>query len=444
LLGRIHTQLVWERGCFDAWSWGKFDRMVAGPDAVVEIPEGFDVVKSFKFAESCLRESVRIVTECASHDRSMIRTALMDLARLYGMGAMGPAPKADDADDPPADSAAVLVRNAALSAAYLNEAVSCTKMQEVLFHDTVSLMDKQVIDGSDMPESITAGLQDAEFFFGDSRVLRPEDGRSKEVGALSVLMYYLTLCKERPLSGMTHFSRLERWATKLHRQLKKMFAKYVDSCCYTGFDVEGDVPALESGTLRIQWAEFPFVENEDDSPLNADGSRPSSGGSRVVQTARDDTIIPKDLPTTMVYCLARPPPADDGQQDEKPILGMLQGSLEQVEEILRKLQEVNYLIEVHKREKEGEPLNEIIQAQIKDALKDVWSFFQADSPGERMPNSTEIGLQLPEEADVAVWVPHLVKLFKRQLGINLVDEPLWQWLCMCVSQREADLQVMRQ
>merc|ERR1719502_999442 len=42
LLGRIHTQLVWERGCFDARSWGKFDRMVAGPDAVVEIPEGFD------------------------------------------------------------------------------------------------------------------------------------------------------------------------------------------------------------------------------------------------------------------------------------------------------------------------------------------------------------------------------------------------------------------
>lgn len=262
-----------------------------------------------------------------------------------------------------------------------------------------------------------------------------------QVGALSVLMYYLTLMRERPMSGMTHFRRVERWSTKLHRQLKKMFPKYGETCCYTPIDASTEPTELQPGSIRVQWGEFPFVESEEESPLNGDGSRPSSGASRVVQKSRDDSILSKDMPTTMIYTLARPPPAE-GEADPKPISGMLQGSVEDVEEVLRQVQEIQYLIEVHKRDNEGEPLNEVLEAQIKGALEAVWHFFQAKSPGELVSASRGIDLQLPEGADIASWVPSLVKIFRRQLGIELVDEGLWQWLCVCVSQRESDLHVV--
>jgi len=442
LFGRIHTQLVWERGCFTAESWGKFDRIIGGPDAIVEVPEGFDMTKSFEFATLCLRECVRIITESASNDRSMLRVALTDLVRLHGMGALQSIPDPEAAvDAEPIDSNGLILRNAALSAEYMHESVSCTVMLEVLFNDTVSLLDKPVIDGSDIPPAITAGLQDAERFFGEARINRPGDDASMQVGALSVLMYYLTLLREQPLSGMSHFRRLERWATRLHRQLKKMFPKYAETCCYSLLSLENEVSALPDGTIRIQWAEFPFVESEEESPLYGDGSRPSSGASRVVQKSRDDAILPKDLPTTMVYSFARPPPVE-GEADPQPILGMLQSSVEQVEELLHKFQELKYLIEGHKKEQEGEPLPESVQEQIKSALSDVWSFFQSKGPGERIPHSDGIDLKLPEDADIVSWVPSLVKMFRRQLGVELVDLSLWQWLLAAVSQRETDLHVV--
>merc|ERR1719158_989686 len=159
-----------------------------------------------------------------------------------------------------------------------------------------------------------------------------------------------------------------------------MFSKYVEKCCLASLpDPEAEVVPLEPGTIRIQWAEFPFVENDDESPLDGDGSRPSSGASRVVQKSRNDTISPKDLPTTMIYSLGRPPP-QDGDADPKPILGLVQGAVEQVEEVAKKLQEVQYLIDVHRRDHEGEELGDVLQAQIQDALCDVWNFFQASAP----------------------------------------------------------------
>jgi len=337
----------------------------------------------------------------------------------------------------------VIKYNAALCSEYLREAISATVMQETLFNDTVSLLDKPVIDGSDIPAAITAGLQDAERFFGDARVDRPEDGASTQVGALSVLMYYLTLCRERPISGYTHFCRLERWASKLHRQLKKMFHKYDETCCYTMLNLDNEVATLEAGSIRIQWAEFPFVENEDESPLDGENSRPSSGASRVVQTSRDDSIVPKDLPTTMLYSLARPPPPDgaQGEPDEKPIIGMLQGTVEQVEELVRSLQEINHLVEEHKRNHEGDTLDEVLQAQVMDGLRDVCRFFQAESAGG-VDSSEGLDLKLPEGADVAAWIPHLVKIFRRQLGLEIIEVELWQWLCICVAQHGSDLFVV--
>jgi len=447
LLGRIHTQLIWERGMFDTWNWGKYDRSIAGPGAEVEVPAGFDMQKSFDYAGLCLRNCVAIASSTASHDRNMLRAALVDLVRLHGMGAINaeePAPPEEGVEPcvviPPA------VTNRKLTAEYTRLAATGSMLQETLFNNTVSLLDKPVIDGSAIPPAITAGLQDAVRFFGDSRITPPSGSDAMQVGALSVLMYYLTLMRERDLSGASHCRRLEIWSTKLHRQLIKMFPKYGELCCFVGLgSVEGELEALPAGTLRIQWAEFPFVESEDESPRDGEGSRPSSGASRVVQKARDDSITQKDLPTTMLYTLARPAPQDpdpEAELDTRPILGMVQGPVEQVDEIMQKLQELQYAVERHKKANAEEPLGEELEEAIKGGLQQVWDFFQASSPGERMPMMRAIDLKIPDDADYVSWIPMLIKIFQRQVGLEIAEESLWQWLCICVSQREADLELI--
>jgi len=442
LLGRLHTQLIWERGVFDGGAWAKFDKIVGGPGAEVEIEPGFDLVKSFDFASLCLKESLRIGTESASHNRNILRVALVDLIRLHGMGAiMTNAPPAPtDPDAPPAeehDSKKFLLRNSGFASSYLHEAMSLSQMQESLFNDTVSLLDKPVIDGSEIPKVIVSGLQDAEKFFGDSRVNRPEEGAPATVGALSVLMYHLTMSKEQGMAGLSHFRRTERWASKLHRQLKKMFPKYNEACCYTPLDTEPDPEPLEAGSIRVQWAEYPFAESEEESPLHADGSRPSSGASRVVQKFRDDTVTLKDLPTTMIYSLARPPPqdGDSGEANPHAVTGMIEVGVDVVEELVKELREVQYLVSTHKRDAASEPINEVLEAQIKAALVNVKNFFSASGQGGD-------DLKLPEDTDVSEWIPHLVKMFRRQLGLELVDEVLWKWLLQCLVERDGNLQVM--
>lgn len=443
LLGRIHTQLCWERGSFDCWNWGKLDRAIAGPDADVQVAPGFDMAKSFAYAGLCLRSCVTIVSTQSSHDRTMLRAALVDLIRLHGMGAINPEPVAEGEEPKEAPA----ITNGKVAAEYNHLCVMSSLLHETLFNNTISLLDKPVIDGSAIPPAITAGLQDAVRFFMDCRVNRSNAAETMQVGALSVLMYYLTLLRERSLSGLTHSRRLEIWATKLHRQLITMFPKYSGDCVFPGLDsIESEHVPLAAGTVRVQWAEFPFVESEDESPQNGDGSRPSSGASRVVQKSRDDSIIPKDLPTTMIYTLARPQPEEPDPEavpDTRPILGMVQGSVEQVEEILVKLEDVQYDIEKFKEAHEQEePLDETLTASIKDGLDHVWDFFQASSPGQRMPNMGELDLKLPEEVDLAAWIPFLIKMFQRSLGLEAGEESLWRWLCTCVSQRESDLELM--
>jgi len=449
LFGRVHTQLIWERGLFDTICWGKFDKVVAGPDADVETVEGFDLVQSFEFAKTCLEESLRVLSGSASHNRDSLRAALLELTRLHGMGCIRTEPppldtEADPAADPPAehDPNAAILANAKLCAAWLEDAVKVTAMQESLFADTVALLDKPVIDGSDIPPAVTCGLQDAERFFGDSRVQPPEDGAPAQVGALSVLMYALTLFKEQPMSGLSHARRLERWLAMLHRNLKKMFPKYGETCCYTPKDAAEPPPELEAGTVRIQWCEYPFAESKDESPHDPDGSRPSSGASRVVAKARDDSIDEKDLPASMIYTLARPPPqeGDAGKADPKPVMGMVLASVERVEGLLRELREVSHLVDVDQRDGEGGELPEVTMVQIKQALGNVKAFFQIKE-GEVSWHAEAPDPMLPDEADVVAWLPSLVAMFRRQLGVQVVDPALWGWLCACTAERDDTLKV---
>ena len=43
---------------------------------------------------------------------------------------------------------------------------------------------------------------------------------------------------------------------------------------------------------------------------------------------------------------------------------------------------------------------------------------------------------------MADWIAPLVKVFRRQLGVEAVEENLWGWICLHLAGRDSDLQVL--
>lgn len=404
-IGRIHSQLMWEKQCMSVARWGMSTPPQEAPaeaeDAAPELPAE-PSSQAFDFADSCLRESFRIVAELSNHDHVMLRRCLLELVRLHGLQPGG-----------------------AHVPLLLQRATEVAQMEHKLYSDTLSLFDAAEISGESIDPGISAGVIDSLRFFNMSRAtpMQIEDGDEStlQVSAPALLMYHLTLVKERPSAGCMLGALFESGSTMLHRSLKNMFARYLESCCT---DAESTLPSAEpvgpaAGVVSVSWCEYPL--NADYTSNDDVGSRPSSAASIAVLAARESEseVRTKRISSTMIYSLAA---LEDGS-DAGPI-GMVEMDVHKVQQLHRNLCSVRFDIDKHKADGTEMP-SELIGA-AHECVSSAQQMLQRQQPED------DSSADVPE--DPTSWIPILEAIFERQSGFSAsVDPEIHRWMAQALS-----------
>ena len=424
-LGRLHAQMEWGRLEMVSDQWGAKVQSE-------ELPS-----EPFAFAESCLRESFRIMSEVSNHDHVMLRLRLLELSRLHGL-----------------ESQSDELRR------YLQQGSQIATMQHKLYFDTLSLFDAAEISGENIAPGISAGVIDSLRFFKQSRAYTPAQQEAKneqgsvEVSAPALLMYHLTMVREWPLAGVQLGRLMEVNSTLLHRSLKLMFPRYMEHCCTTaaalpampGDAIEPDdaakkgkgavddtAGAVPAGVVSFVWGEFPLGEAISGRGSERSSSRPSSAASVAVMQSRQNEgeMEPKRLPATLLYnMIYTAPPADGEEPVVTPITGIAECSVPSLEALKRELGSSKFDLESYvPADGQAEMPEELKQAAMECVAKCHSVLHQG----------SEVQEWTPEQA--VQWVPTLAKMFNRELGFTgEVDEQLHIWL---VQSLRPDLQVQQ-
>lgn len=384
----------------------------------------------FEFADSCMRECFRIISEVSNHDHVMLRLCLLELSRLHGMESQS-------------DALRVLLQRGS----------EIATMQHKLYYDTLSLFDAAEISGEDIVPGISAGVIDSLRFFKQSRAAHSaaqqakNDQASVEVSAPALLMYHLTMVRESSLSGVQLGQLMEINSTLLHRSLKLMFPHYLEHCCTTSAalpvkagetqetavddkkkgkpDAAAGVPA---GVVSFVWGEFPLGAAVNSRGSESPSSRPSSAASIAVHRSRanEAELEPKRLTATLMYNMVYTAPLT-AQEEEPlvtPITGIVECNVPVLEALKRDLGSSKFDLECYVSPVGADEASrppEMMQAAMECVAKCYAVIHQG----------SEVQEWNPEQA--MRWVPTLAKMFNRELGFTgEIDEDLQIWLVQSV------------
>jgi len=305
----------------------------------------------------------------------------------------------------------------------LQRANEVAKMQHKLYNDTLALFDAAEISGESIDPGISAGVIDSLRFFSQSRVKQPvktdeeSDEAMLQVGAPALLMYHLTLVKERSMCGI-ELGRLSEFnSTLLHRALKDMFPRYLEHCCT---DAETILPPAEpvapgAGMVSVSWGEYPY--SADYSSNFGNESRPSSAASIAVYAARESEseVRPKKIASTLIYSIG----AVEADGPAGPI-GMIECDVHKVQQLHRDLCGVRFDINEHTSQG-GDALPEELLGAAHECILNVQRILQ------RKQDVNQDSPALPE--DPTSWITTLEAIFERQSGFSAsVDLELHRFL----------------
>eukprot|EP00656_Telonema_subtile_P012555 TRINITY_DN16322_c0_g1_i3.p1 TRINITY_DN16322_c0_g1~~TRINITY_DN16322_c0_g1_i3.p1 ORF type:complete len:528 (+),score=142.77 TRINITY_DN16322_c0_g1_i3:127-1710(+) len=391
-LGRVHAQLLWQASGVSVSQWGMHSEDPQQPNEL-----------AFGFADSCLRECFQIMSEQSNHDHVMLRVCLVEMIRLHGL-------KPGGAHVP----------------LLLQQSVRVATMQRALYHDTLSLFDAAQISGEQVSSGLAAGVIDSLRFFNQSRAVprntEDESGDSTlQVEPPALLMYHLTLVRERAMAGVHLGALMQFNSTLLHRALKHMFPKYAERCCGDASLLPAeDTAPCSAGQISVVWAEFPLDDSgaQQQSPGGA-SSRPSSAASIAVHRSRqsESEVMAKKVPSVMMYSLA----ALEADGPSGPV-GMVQLQVAAVQQLHRDLCSVRYDLERHKQAHGDESIPEELSEAVQECLGSAKRLLLRR--GWDDSDSHEV---LPR--DLSAWISTLEGIFNRQVGFSAsVDQELYTWL----------------